>query len=149
MTDRIEKSVDIDAPIERVWEAIADHEQFGQWFRVKLDQPFKPGQDSTGYIAMPGYEHIRWNSKVVAMEKPHLFSMTWHPYAIDPNVDYSGETPTLIEFRLEPKGQGTHLTVTETGFEKLPPHRLADALRMNDQGWAQQMLNVKAHVEQR
>jgi uncharacterized protein YndB with AHSA1/START domain len=147
MTDRIEKTVDIDAPIERVWEAIADHEQFGQWFKVKLEQAFKPGQASTGHITHPGYEHIRWNSKVVAMEKPHLFSMTWHPYAIDPNVDYSGETPTLIEFRLEPKGQGTHLTVTETGFDKLPPHRHADALRMNDQGWAQQMINVKAYVE--
>ncbi len=81
------------------------------------------------------------------MEPPSLFAFTWHPYAIDPDVDYSGETPTLVEFRLEPKGQGTHLTVIETGFESLPAHRRPDALRMNDSGWTQQVLNIKSHVE--
>ncbi|HEY3813834.1 MAG TPA: SRPBCC family protein [Caulobacteraceae bacterium] len=147
MTDRIEKTIDIDAPVDRVWRAITDHEAFGQWFGVKLEQPFTAGGDSSGHITYPGYEHIRWHAKVVAVERPRLFSFTWHPYAIDPNVDYSGETPTLVEFRLEPKGQGTHLTVVETGFDKIPPHRQPDALRMNDSGWAQQVVNVKRHVE--
>jgi uncharacterized protein YndB with AHSA1/START domain len=147
MTDHIEKTIDIDAPVDRVWRAITDHEEFGQWFGVKLEQPFTAGGDSSGHITYPGYEHIRWHAKVVAVERPRLFSFTWHPYAIDPNVDYSGETPTLVEFRLEPKGQGTHLTVVETGFDKIPPHRQPDALRMNDSGWAQQVVNVKRHVE--
>jgi uncharacterized protein YndB with AHSA1/START domain len=147
MTDHIEKTIDIDAPVDRVWRAITDHEAFGQWFGVKLEQPFTAGGDSSGHITYPGYEHIRWHAKVVAVERPRLFSFTWHPYAIDPNVDYSGETPTLVEFRLEPKGQGTHLTVVETGFDKIPPHRQPDALRMNDSGWAQQVVNVKRHVE--
>ena len=147
MTDRIEKTIDIDAPVDRVWQALADHEAFGQWFGVKLEQPFKPGAESTGFITYPGYEHVRWRATVVSMDRPSLFAFTWHPYAIDPDADYSAETPTLVEFRLEPKGQGTHLTVTETGFETLPAHRRPDALRMNDSGWTQQVLNIKSHVE--
>ena len=147
MTDRIEKTIDIDAPVDRVWRAITNHEEFGEWFRVKLDQPFKPGVEASGFITHPGYEHIRWHATVAAMETPRLFSFTWHPYAIDPNVDYSGETPTLVEFRLEPNGQGTHLVITESGFDKIPAQRRPDALRMNDSGWAQQVLNIKSHVE--
>jgi uncharacterized protein YndB with AHSA1/START domain len=147
MTNRIEKTIDIDAPVDRVWKALTDHEEFGQWFRVKLDQPFAAGKPSTGHMTWPGYEHIRWSAQVVTVEKPKVFAFTWHPYAIDPNVDYSKETPTLVEFRLEPAGQGTKLVVTETGFDKIPPHRQPDALRMNDSGWATQVKNIKSHVE--
>ena len=81
------------------------------------------------------------------MEAPRLFSFTWHPYAIDPERDFSGEPPTLVEFRLEPTARGTRLTVIESGFDALPVDRRADALRMNDGGWAQQMENVRIHVE--
>jgi uncharacterized protein YndB with AHSA1/START domain len=147
MTDRIEKSTEIAAPIERVWQALTDHEEFGTWFRVKLDQPFAPGAASTGQMTVPGYEHIRWNATVERMEAPSTFSYRWHPYALDPEVDYSAEPMTLVEFRLEPSGSGTRLTVTETGFEALPPHRQPDALRMNERGWGAQMQNVKAYVE--
>jgi uncharacterized protein YndB with AHSA1/START domain len=146
MTDRIEKSIELAAPIERVWRALTDHAEFGQWFRVKLEGPFVPGQASRGYITYPGYEHVRWEAKVVRLEAPHHFSFSWHPYAIEPNVDYSGETPTLVEFRLEPTSNGTRLTLTESGFDKLPSHRLPDALRMNDNGWTEQMQNIRAHV---
>jgi uncharacterized protein YndB with AHSA1/START domain len=147
MGDMIEKSIDIAAPIERVWQALTDHEEFGSWFRVKLDGPFAPGQVSTGHITHPGYEHVRWNATIERMDAPNLFSYRWHPYAIDPDVDYSGEPTTLVEFRLEPTATGTRLTVTETGFDAIPAHRRSDALRMNDSGWAQQVKNVKAHVE--
>jgi uncharacterized protein YndB with AHSA1/START domain len=81
------------------------------------------------------------------MEEPELFSFTWHPYAIDPDVDYSGEPPTLVEFRLEPTATGSRLTVIETGFDKVPSHRRAEAFRMNDGGWAQQVENIKVYVE--
>ena len=147
MTDRIEKSVEIDASVERVWAALTDHDAFSQWFGVKLEQPFVVGEEASGFVTYPGYEHIRWSAKIVALDKPRLFSFTWHPYAIDPNIDYSGETPTLVEFHLEPNGRGARLTVIETGFDSLPPHRQPDALRMNDSGWDQQMANVKAYVE--
>jgi uncharacterized protein YndB with AHSA1/START domain len=147
MTDRIEKTIELNAPVERVWRALTDHEEFGQWFRVKLDAPFKPGQPSTGHMTWPGYEHVRWNAGVVTMDEPRLFSFTWHPYAIDQSQDYSDETPTLVEFRLEPAGQGTRLVVTESGFDKVPERRRAEAFRMNDSGWATQVKNIKDYVE--
>jgi len=147
MTDRIEKSIELNAPIERVWRAVTDHNEFGQWFRVKLDGPFVAGELSTGHMTYPGYEHIAWKATVVKIDKPRLFSFTWHPYAIDPKVDYSSEPPTLVEFHLTPTASGTHLVITETGFAALPPHRQPDALRMNDSGWAEQAQNIKTYVE--
>ncbi|MDB5775770.1 MAG: vanillate O-demethylase oxidoreductase VanB [Herbaspirillum sp.] len=146
MTDRIEKSIHLNAPIDRVWRALTDHTEFGAWFRVKLDGPFSPGQASTGRMTYPGYEHIEWRATVQKMEAPRLFSFTWHPYAIDPTLDYSQETPTLVEFLLEAVADGTHLRIVESGFDALPAHRTADALRMNSGGWDQQMENIKKHV---
>jgi uncharacterized protein YndB with AHSA1/START domain len=147
MTDRIEKSVEIAAPLERVWRALTDHEAFGAWFRVSLDGPFAAGETSTGHITHPGYEHVRWEAVVERIEPPTLFSFRWHPYAIDPEIDYSAEPTTLVEFRLEPIATGTRLTVTESGFEALPEHRRPDALRMNERGWAAQMANIAAYVQ--
>lgn len=147
MTDQIEKTIELKAPIERVWQALTDHREFGEWFRVSLDQPFQPGREASGRILHPGYEHLTWKATIRAMEKPHLFSFTWHPYGIDPDVDYSTETPTLVEFRLVPTPQGTRLTVTESGFDKIPAHRRDEAFRMNDGGWTQQMKNIEAHVD--
>lgn len=145
-TDRIEKTIDIQAPVSRVWQALTDHREFGSWFKVRLDGPFVPGQPSTGNITHPGYEHIRWHAVVQKLEPERYFSFTWHPYAIDPKVDYSGETPTLIEFTLEPIPGGTRLTVVESGFDALPPHRRDAAFRMNAQGWAIQVENIARHV---
>jgi uncharacterized protein YndB with AHSA1/START domain len=147
MTDRIEKHVDIAAPVERVWRALTDFEEFGEWFRVKLDGPFEPGGLSTGHMTYPGYEHLKWEARVVAMEPPSLFAFTWHPYAVDPDQDYSAEPQIRVEFRLEPAGEGTRLTVVESGFDALPADRRDEALRSNTSGWEEQMRNVKAHVE--
>lgn len=147
MSDRIEKTIALNAPVQRVWRALTDHEEFGTWFRVKLDGPFVPGEISRGHITYPGYEHVVWQAKIVSMDEPRLFSFTWHPYAIDPDVDYSKEKPTLVEFHLRPEGTGTHLSVTESGFDAIPAHRRAEAFRMNDGGWAEQMKNIKAYVE--
>ena len=147
MTDRIEKSIDIAAPLERVWRALTDHEEFGTWFRVRLDGPFAVGETSRGHVTYPGYEHLKWEAKVTAMEAPRRFAFTWHPYAVDPERDYSNEPPTLVEFRLEPAGEGTRLIVTESGFDSLPPERRDEALRMNEGGWEEQVRNVRDHVE--
>jgi uncharacterized protein YndB with AHSA1/START domain len=147
MPDLIERSIDIAEPLDRVWRALTDHEEFGAWFRVRLDGPFATGEVSRGRIAYPGYEHLKWEARVVAMEPPRLFAFTWHPYAVDPDQDYSNEPPTRVEFRLEAAGEGTRLTVTESGFDALPAERRDEALRMNQGGWEQQVGNVKAHVE--
>jgi uncharacterized protein YndB with AHSA1/START domain len=147
-TDRIQKQIVVKAPVARVWLALTDYEQFGQWFRVKLDGPFVPGQEAHGFITWPGYEHLEWRAVVQAMEPERLFSFTWHPYAIDPKVDFSQETPTLVEFRLEPVEGGTLVTVTESGFDKVPAHRREEAFLRNDGGWTQQMKNIADYVDQ-
>ena len=146
MADRIEKQIELKAPVSRVWRALTDHREFGEWFRVRIDGRFVPGQVSTGNITYPGYEHLKWEAIVQKMEPEKLFSFTWHPYAIDPKMDYSGEPQTLVEFTLDPVPGGTLLRVTESGFDKIPANRRAEAFRMNDGGWAQQMKNIEKHV---
>jgi uncharacterized protein YndB with AHSA1/START domain len=94
----------------------------------------------------PGYDHLTFEIKVVRLQPETLFGFTWHPYAIDPKVDYSQETPTLVEFRLQKSTTGTLLTLTESGFDKLPAHRRDEALRMNGGGWAEQMKNIERYV---
>jgi uncharacterized protein YndB with AHSA1/START domain len=144
--NRIEKHIELKAPVSRVWRALTDHREFGEWFRVKLDGPFVPGQISRGHITYPGYEHLQWETVVQKIEPEHLFSFTWHPYAIDPKTDYSKEPPTLVEFKLEKIPNGTRLTVTESGFDKIPNDRRPEALRMNDGGWAEQMKNIEKYL---
>jgi uncharacterized protein YndB with AHSA1/START domain len=149
MSDRFEKKIELKAPISRVWRALTDYREFGEWFRVKLDGPFVPEQVSTGHITYPGYEHLKWEAVVKEMEPERLFSFTWHPYAVDPKADYSQEPPTLVEFRLEKTAGGTLLRLTESGFDKIPAHRRDQAFRMNDGGWAQQMKNIESYVAEK
>lgn len=148
-SDRIEKRIELKAPISRVWRALTDYQEFGEWFRVKIDGPFAPGQITHGQITYPGYEHLRWEAIVQKMEHERLFSFTWHPYAINPKQDYSGETPTLVEFKLEKTATGTLLQLTESGFDKIPANRRSEAFRMNDGGWTEQMKNIEIHVSQK
>lgn len=149
MNDRIEKRIELKAPVARVWRALTDYREFGEWFRVKLDGPFEPGKVSRGHITCPGYEHLRWEAVVQKMEPERLFSFTWHPYAVDPAIDYSKETATLVEFRLEKTTSGTLLLLTESGFENIPSDRRLEAFRMNDGGWTEQMKNMESYVAQR
>jgi uncharacterized protein YndB with AHSA1/START domain len=146
-SDRIEKRIELKAPLARVWRALTDYREFGEWFQVKLEEPFVPGQTARGYITWPGYEHLVWEAVVQTMEAERLFSFTWHPYSVDPKADYSKETPTLVEFRLEETASGTLLTLTESGFDKVPAARRDEAFLRNDGGWAQQMKNIETHVD--
>lgn len=147
MADSIERAIDLLAPIDRVWRALTDHREFGAWFRVAIDKPFVLGEVATGLFTLKGFEHVRWNVRIVAIEHPHRFAYTWHPYAVDSAVDYSQEEPTLVDFRLEAIGQGTRLTVTESGFDRVPAHRRDEAIRMNSGGWTEQIENIRAHVD--
>jgi uncharacterized protein YndB with AHSA1/START domain len=146
MEDRVEKRIVLEAPVSRVWRALTDYREFGEWFRVNLEGPFEVGKAARGRIAYPGYEHLTWEATIKSMEPERLFSFTWHPYAVDLNVDYSKEEPTLVEFRLEPTKTRTLLVLSESGFSKIPKGRRMMALRKNDGGWAQQMKNIAAHV---
>jgi uncharacterized protein YndB with AHSA1/START domain len=147
MNDRIEKRIELKAPVSRVWRALTDHREFGEWFRVKLDGPFVAGQISRGQITYPGYEHVKWHAVVQKMEPERLFSFTWH-HSHDPHVDISKEPTTLVEFSLEKIPSGTLLTVTESGFENLPSDRRLEAFRMNEGGWTEQMKNIEKYVAQ-
>src|SRR5713101_6625525 len=115
-TDRIEKRNELNAPPARVWRALTDHREFGEWFGVNLEAPFVPGKPTRGRITYPGYEHLVMEVVVQKMETERLFSFRWHPYAVDATVDYSKEPTTLVEFKLEKTAVGTMLVVTESGF---------------------------------
>ena len=147
-TDRLERSIQIKAPRARVWRALADTAEFGSWFGVKLEQPaFVAGEAVRGHITHPGYEHLRFEARVERVEPERLLSFYWHPYAVDPAVDYTQEAPTLVTFTLENGPEhGTRLTVVESGFDKLPPRRRDEAFRMNSQGWDAQVINIARHV---
>ncbi len=146
--DRIEKVVELAAPVARVWRAISDHKEFGEWFRVRLDNPFKVGETTTGNITYPGYEHMKWESVTEEMDPERLFAFSWPPSAIDPNTEYDADAKVRVEFRLEPTEKGgTRLTITETGFLQFPESKRLEALRSNTEGWDIQARHIAAHVE--
>lgn len=146
MSDRIEKSVELKASVSRVWRALTDHRQFSAWFCVTVEEPFAVGKEASGTVTYPGWEHIRWTATVRAIEPESYFAFSWNPYAIDPDQDYSGEEPTLVEFFLEPADEFCTLRIIESGFDKVPAHRRDKAFRMNDEGWTEQCANIARYV---
>jgi uncharacterized protein YndB with AHSA1/START domain len=145
-TDRIEKRVVIRASRSRVWRAITNAEEFGAWFRVNLEGAFAEGATIRGRITHPGYEHVTMEVLVERIEPERFFSYRWHPYAVDPAVDYSAEPTTLVEFTLQETEGGTAVTIVESGFDRIPLARRAEAFRMNDKGWAGQIKNLERYV---
>jgi uncharacterized protein YndB with AHSA1/START domain len=146
-TDRIERSILLKAPRSRVWRALSNAEEFGDWFGVALkEKSFAAGQRVQAQITHPGYEHLVWDVLIERMEPERLLSWRWHPAAVDPSVDYSKEPTTLVVFELKEVEGGTLLSVVESGFDNVPPSRRLDAFRMNSQGWDIQMENIKKHV---
>jgi len=145
-TDRIEKEIVLRAPRSRVWRALANAEEFGAWFGMKLEGTFAPGARAHGYIALPRHGNVRIEIAIVRMDPETRMSYRWHPYAVESNVDYSSEPTTLVEFQLEEVAEGTRLTVVESGFDGIPAARRAEALRMNDAGWAGQLENIARYV---
>jgi uncharacterized protein YndB with AHSA1/START domain len=150
MNDRIEKQIELNAPVSRVWQAVTDYRQFGKWFGVNLEGPFVAGEVSRGNITYPGYEYIIFEARVQKIEPERLFSFTWpHPKSMERaeyTGDYSKAPSTLVEFRLEPTRNGTRLQITESGFDRLPDDRRDEAFRRNDGGWTEQIKNIAAYV---
>jgi uncharacterized protein YndB with AHSA1/START domain len=145
-TDRIQKQIVLRAPRSRVWRALSDAKEFGAWFRVELQGPFAPGSRVRGKVTYPGYEHLTFELEVERMEAERLISWRWHPAAVDPGTDYSKEPTTLVVFELSDAKEGTLLKVVESGFDRLPPARRAEAFRMNEEGWGKQMENIERHL---
>ena len=143
-TDRIQKSIVLHAPRAKVWRALTDSRQFGQWFQARIEEPFQAGQRAEGRVTYPGYEHLRFEVAVEKMEPERLFSWRWQPGG-DPDIDPS-EPTTLVVFELEDVPEGTRLTVTETGFDRIPVARRAKAYRENDEGWTGQMGQLEKYL---
>ena len=141
--DRIEKQVTLDAPRSRVWRALTDVAQFNAWFGVKLSAPFVPGAEVSGQITIRDYDHVTMTIWIETMEPERFFSFRWHPYAIEPGIDYADEPTTLVSFTLEDSGQGTRLTIVESGFDAIPESRRAKAFAMNSSGWSGQAENIR------
>jgi uncharacterized protein YndB with AHSA1/START domain len=156
-TDRIEKKVLLRAPLARVWRAVSDAGEFGSWFGVKFDKPFAPGAVMNGTMVptkvdaevakmQKPYEGRAFDFTVDRIEPQRLFSFRWHPFAVDPSFDYSSEPATLVVFELEEVSGGTLLTVTESGFDRIPIARRAQAFTMNDQGWTAQTKLIEKYL---
>jgi len=157
-TDRIEKKIVLRAPRERVWNAISDAKQFGTWFGVEFDGPFVAGTHMKGRMTptkvdrdvakmQEPYAGKAFDCTIDRIEPMTLFSFRWHPFAIEPDVDYSKEPTTLVVFRLEEVADGTQLTITETGFDKIPLERRAKAFAANDGGWTKQIELIAKYLE--
>lgn len=149
-TDRIERKIVINAPRDRVWRALTNSEEFGAWFGVNLKgQTFAAGQRTRGLISSEacGHDDAWFDVIIDRIEPQSFFSYRWHPFAIDSSVDYSEETPTLVTFTLkDTPDSGTLLTVVESGFDKIPPHRRLEAFRMNNHGWDAQLNNIASYA---
>ena len=155
--DRIQKKIVLRAPLARVWSAISDARQFGAWFGVELEGPFVAGQPIRGSMRptqvdpevakmQEPYAGGPFRATVEAIEPMRLFSFRWHPYEVDPAADTSKEPTTLVEFELEEVDGGTHLTVTESGFDKIPLERRAEAFKANEGGWEHQSKLIEKYL---
>ena len=143
--DRIEKTTVLRATQSRVWRALTDATQFAAWFGIELTEPFQVGRTTRGTLTMRG-ERFTIEFAIERMDPEERFAYRWHPYAIDPKTDYSAEPMTLVEFRLKPAPEGTELTITETGFDRIPAHRRDEAYRMHDGGWKSQIEKLRGYV---
>jgi uncharacterized protein YndB with AHSA1/START domain len=145
-TDRIEKQVQLSSPQSRVWRALTDAKEFGKWFGVEFHGAFAPKTSVNGRLTAKGYDHLNFEFVIDKIEPERFFSFRWHPFAIDPNVDYSNEPMTLVTFTLEPADGGTLLRVVETGFDKIPAARRVKAFEMNASGWEAQTKNIQKYL---
>jgi len=144
--DKIEKVIELKASVARVWRALTDAEEFGAWFRVKLDGPFEPGKISTGKMTFPGYEHYPWVATVERMDHESLFSFRWHDFDEKSDLDVKDQATMLVEFRLEAIPSGTRLTIVESGFLSIPEPRRFEVYRENTEGWDIQSQNISDYV---
>ena len=155
--DRIEKEVLLKAPLDRVWRAISDADEFGRWFGVRFDGPFVPGTSVIGTItpttvdadvAKAQQPHAgkadSWH--IVAVEPQRRLAFRWHPFGVEDGVDSADEPTTLVEFTLEDTSEGVLLRIVESGFEALPAERRHSAFEGNDEGWSAQTELIRKYL---
>ena len=156
-TDRIEKQVVLRAPMDRVWRAISDSQEFGRWFGVRIDGPFVAGTSVTATITGTTVDEevadlqrphagARATWQIVAVEPSRRLAYRWHPFAVDADVDYAVEPTTLVEFTVSPTLDGVLLSIVESGFDAIPAARRSAAFEANSGGWAKQVELVRKYL---
>src|SRR3954470_22751280 len=145
--DRIDRTIEINAPPERVWRMLTTAADVAAWFRMTVEGEFAPGADVWMTSTSPGHEGQRFVVRVIEMTPPRRFAWQWRPGAVDPAVDYSREPWTTVTFTLEPSGSGTRLSVAETGFDDIALARRAKVYQDNVQGWAQVVVWIQQYAE--
>lgn len=157
VADRIEKKITLRAPVSRVWRAVSDAREFGTWFGVEFDGPFAAGARIRGRITPTKVDPevaklqepntgMPFDIMVDRLEPERLFSFRWHPFAIEPGADYSKEPTTLVAFELAEVKGGTLLTISESGFDRIPLERRAQAFAANEGGWEHQLKLVEKYL---
>jgi uncharacterized protein YndB with AHSA1/START domain len=157
---KIEKRVLLRAPLDRVWRAVTDAEEFGRWFGVRFDGPFVVGKAVTATITPTSVDpevakrqepHAGVTStwQIVAMEPRRRFAYRWHPCPGEPDPEggQNAEPTTLVEFTLSETQGGVLLTITESGFENIPQARRSSSFEANAEGWAIQTDLVRRYLE--
>lgn len=145
---RIDRSIDIAAPPERVWRALTSTKELSEWFKMIIEGEIAPGQQVWMTVTQQGeYHGMRFPVKIVEMTRPRRFVWQWHPGAVDPKMDYAKEPQTTVTFTLEPSGGGTRLSVAETGFDAIALERRAKAFKENTQGWAEVLVWLQKYAE--
>src|SRR6202049_2883733 len=113
---------------------------------MKLEGSFAPGARAHCQIELPGHGNVSLEIAIEQMDPESRMSYRWHPYAVESGVDYSSEPTTLVEFPLDEVAEGPRLTVVESGFDRIPAARRAEAFHMNDAGWPEQLQNIARYV---
>jgi uncharacterized protein YndB with AHSA1/START domain len=144
---RIDRSIEIQAPPERVWRALTSRAELSEWFQVKIDGELVPGREIWMTSVHPEHAGQRFRVLVTEMTPPRRLAWRWHPGEVDPAVDYSSEPLTTVTFTLEPSGPGTRLSVAETGFDEISLARRAKVHADNAQGWAEVLVWLQKYVE--
>ena len=144
---RIDRTIDVDAPPDRVWRALTNAAELSAWFQVKIEGDIVPDTDVWMTSVHPEQAGQRFRVRFTEMAAPHRFVWEWHPGAVDPGVDYSREPRTTVTFTLEPSGRGTRLSVSETGFDAISLARRAKVYEDNSQGWPEVLVWLQKHVE--
>ena len=138
----IEKQITIKAPVAKVWKALTNAKQFGQWFKVDLQSDFVAGKTTKGKNTSKGFE-MDMPFHIKDIKPQSYFSYAWIPFPMDQTFDYSKEEPTLVEFFLEEAKGGTLLKVKESGFNQITASRRAEAFKMHTGGWEAQLKNIE------
>ena len=138
--DRIERTVELAAPPDKVWAALTTAEGLAAWFGNEATIDLRPGGAASMTWAQEGFTA---QMRVERVEEPAVFGFTWGIYGL-PDQD---PRRTYVEFTLEPAGGGTRLTVVESGFAQLPDDAYHKAFGGNTEGWAKELGELAAYLD--